>query len=161
MPHLAKKKLCTGCLACKDACIKGAIRIKNRHGMVHVDVDSTQCVECRLCEKVCPIVSPQEKNKVSDMKSWGGWAIDEYTRYNSASGGAFSALAQSFFMCHPDAIVVGACLQNNTVFHHLIDKKEDIPLLSNSKYVQSDPNITFKQVFIYFDWYNFFKLFYK
>lgn len=96
MPKLAKDKYCTGCLACKDACRHGAISVVLKNGMPFPKVNTDMCVECKLCEKVCPVVTPISKNKVSDMQAYGGWATDEKTRYHGASGGAFGGIAQSF-----------------------------------------------------------------
>lgn len=138
MPKLATDKQCTGCLACKDACRHEAISVIEKNEMPYPKVDSDKCVNCGLCEKVCPIVFPISKNNVSDMTVYGGWAVDKKTRYNGASGGAFGGIAQGFFRQMKDPIVVGATLENDTVYHILIDKIEDVPLLMNSKYIQSN-----------------------
>ena len=138
MPKLATDKTCTGCLACKDACKHGAVSIIQKNNMPFPQVDIDKCVNCRLCEKACPIVSPISKNKVSDMVVYGGWAVDENTRYNGASGGAFGGIAQGFFRQMKNPVVIGATLENDIVRHILIDKIEDVPLLMNSKYIQSN-----------------------
>lgn len=138
MPNLAKDKLCTGCLACKDACPKSAIKIVLRNGLTHIAVDSNVCVDCKLCEKVCPIVSPVRKNEVLDMRAYGGWAKNFELRHNGASGGAFAGLAQSFIQQHKDNVAVyGAALRDNNVKHERITLESEISVLMNSKYIQS------------------------
>ena len=97
MPKLAKDKYCTGCLACKDVCRHDAISVIMKNGMPFPSVDIDKCVDCGLCEHTCPVVTPIRKNNVRDYAVYGGWASDKETRFNGASGGAFGAIAQSFF----------------------------------------------------------------
>lgn len=138
MPCLATDKYCTGCLACMDVCKHKAIIKVIRHSVTHVSVDDTKCVECGLCEKTCPIITSINKNKVVNMKAYGGWAKDNTVRIKAASGGIFSAIAKNFFHCYDKAAVVGANLENNKVTHIIIEKEEDIERLVNSKYIQSN-----------------------
>lgn len=148
MPHLASEKQCTGCLACIDACKHQAIFkiLKNEHPYVKIDTD--KCISCGLCEKTCPIVSPIGCNSVENMNVYGGWAIDKILRINAASGGAFSALAQSFFRIHKNekVAVFGATLENNRVKHISIESEEDIYRLANSKYIQSNTQGIYNEV---------------
>ena len=149
MPNLANNKTCTGCMACKDACPKNAVNIELKNGITYVNIDNQICVECNICEMVCPIVSPIQRNKVCEMRVYGGWAKNEEIRKQAASGGAFAGLALSFLNIFPNSIVVGASLQNNKVKHIAISSVNELSLLLNSKYVQSDTNGIFKQVYGY------------
>lgn len=148
MLKLAKDKNCTGCLACSDICLHNAIKVIEKNCMPFVEVDITKCVNCGLCVRVCPIVTPINKNHAEDMKVYGGWANDEQTRIDAASGGGFAGLAQSFFHLHKDkkVAVVGASLENNRVYHRLIEQEKDITLLTNSKYIQSNTKGIYKAV---------------
>ncbi|MCD7790741.1 MAG: Coenzyme F420 hydrogenase/dehydrogenase, beta subunit C-terminal domain, partial [Bacteroides thetaiotaomicron] len=57
----------------------------------------------------------------------------------SASGGAFSAIAESCFDTHPKCVVFGAAwVENNKVQHIAVERKEELYLLRKSKYVQSE-----------------------
>lgn len=86
MPKLAKDKYCTGCMACVDACHHNAITAGVRKGgQIYPVLDSSKCVDCRLCENVCPIVKPVALNELSEMKVYGGWANEEQVRLDSAS----------------------------------------------------------------------------
>lgn len=147
-PRLAKEKYCTGCMACSDACTHDAIKIVEKNCMPFVKVDTHKCMNCHLCEKACPIITPVKKNRAEEMNVYGGWANDEQTRIDAASGGGFSGLAQSFFHLHKEdkVAVIGATLANNRVYHQLIEQEKDIVLLTNSKYIQSDTQGIYKEV---------------
>ena len=66
-PRLAKEKYCTGCMACSDACTHDAIKIVEKNCMPFVKVDTHKCMNCHLCEKACPIITPVKKNRAEEM----------------------------------------------------------------------------------------------
>lgn len=148
MPKLASINSCTGCLSCIDSCNHDAISIILKNGHPYVTVNKKNCIECSLCEKSCPIVTPVETNHIKNMRVYGGWAKNEQMRINAASGGGFSALASSFFEKHKDekVAIYGATLINNRVKHISIENEIDIQLLANSKYIQSDTKGIYKDV---------------
>lgn len=145
IPSLAKEKYCTGCLSCIDACSHNAIDINYVNGLAYVSVNQN-CVKCRQCERACPIVTPVRKNDVHDMVVYGGWSKDDDIRIKAASGGAFAALALSFFKKYEGAVVVGATLENNRVRHIAIERPDEIERLMNSKYIQSNTSGIYKCV---------------
>ena len=148
MPKLASDKHCTGCMACYDACKYKAIGVIEKNCQPYVEVDMNACVNCGLCTLACPVVTSIQKNSVKNMKVYGGWAIDEEARINAASGGGFIGLAQSFFHLHQKekVVVIGATLENNRVKHIIVEREEDLPLITNSKYIQSDTAGIYRKV---------------
>ena len=47
--------VCTGCFACANACTHDAIEMReNEEGFYFPSVDASSCVDCGLCDKVCP-----------------------------------------------------------------------------------------------------------
>lgn len=148
MPKLATNKYCTGCLSCIDACRHQAIKTIIRNNHPYVKIDTTKCIDCGLCEKASPVVTPVRTNSVENMHVYGGWAKNDETRISAASGGAFSGLAQSFFRTHPNdkVAVYGATLEQNRVRHISIEKEADISRLSNSKYIQSNTEGIYRDV---------------
>lgn len=135
-PQLAKEKDCTGCLACIDSCKHQAIIIKKKNGHNYVEIIESKCINCKLCEKSCPIINPINKNENSTITIYGGWCKNIDYRKKSASGGAFSALALDTL--ENNGIVIGAALDNNSVNHIIVSNKNELLKVQNSKYIQSD-----------------------
>lgn len=80
------------------------------------------------------------------MKVYGGWCKQDKYRIKGASGGAFTAIALNFLTQFEKAVVVGASLQNNRVKHIAIENSDDIELLTNSKYIQSETQGIYRQI---------------
>ena len=145
MPRLADIKSCTGCLACVDVCARGAlVSTYNSEGHISFDVVTNKCVECGLCEKVCPVVSDFHygTNSLKDSKPFAAWCKDSELRAKSTSGGVFAALAK--YVISNGGIVIGASMRHNLIRHVAIEKIEDLYLLQGSKYAQSDTNGIYK-----------------
>ena len=54
---------CCGCGACVQMCPKGALQmVFNEDGFPIPSLDSAKCIDCKLCEKVCPINEEAKKN---------------------------------------------------------------------------------------------------
>ena len=52
--YICCEEKCTACMACANACPKGAIDIGiNKYGYEKVVIDNGKCVDCGLCAKVC------------------------------------------------------------------------------------------------------------
>lgn len=48
-------KDCCGCTACANSCNHGALTMQhNEEGFLMPHVDESKCVDCGLCDKVCP-----------------------------------------------------------------------------------------------------------
>ena len=140
LPKLATYSECMGCMLCAEVCPKQAILIKeDGNGYWMPVIDEKRCVGCRACECKCITMrNGSDKTLLNKSKQpYKGWCSDTDIRKNSASGGIFSAIAISM-ICKHDAIVFGATLQGNKVFHTAIEKKEELNLLQGSKYIQSN-----------------------
>ena len=132
---------CCGCNACGDVCAHGAITFKTDiEGFWYPVVDETKCVDCRLCERVCPELHIGELKKNDNNPPVTVAAINKNmaVRWDSTSGGAFSALAE--VMYEQGGYVSGAVYDENffgyTIF--VSDKPEDLSRLRSSKYLQSN-----------------------
>lgn len=125
---------CTGCMACAGKCSKGAISVKDSLSAYNAIIDESKCVNCRVCERVCPNNNKVELNAPISWKE--GWASD-HVRRKASSGGAASAMMHSFVN---DGGYVAACLFRNGEFLFDITKKKDeLVRFAGSKYVKSNP----------------------
>ena len=131
---------CCGCNACGDVCAHGAITFKTDiEGFWYPVVDETKCVDCRLCERVCPELHIGELKKNDNNPPVTVAAINKNmaVRWDSTSGGAFSALAE--VMYEQGGCVSGAVYDENFLVHNFVsDKPEDLSRLRSSKYLQSN-----------------------
>ena len=135
---------CTGCGACLQSCPKKCITwCRGEFGFKYPSVDRDICIDCGLCERVCPI----EKH-TAEIKSQNVYAVvnkDSQVLKRSTSGGAFSAIASKVLK---DNGVVYGCIMGNSfkVKHVRIEKESQLGKLRGSKYVQSDTENTFNSV---------------
>lgn len=131
---------CCGCNACGDVCAHGAITFKTDiEGFWYPVVDGTKCVDCRLCERVCPELHISELKKNDNNPPVTIAAINKNmaVRWDSTSGGAFSALAE--VMYEQGGYVSGAVYDENFLVHNFVsDKPDDLSRLRSSKYLQSN-----------------------
>lgn len=143
MIELANSYSCTGCGACLNACPKDAISmIEDSEGFLQPRIDKEKCIECKLCQRSCPVLSPIQINN-SNQKVY---AFINYTdRKSSSSGGAFSFFARKILK--EGGIVFGATMDDKfKVYHISIDNIQDLHKLQGSKYIQSAIGHTYTDV---------------
>lgn len=144
--QLANKTNCTGCAACVMTCPQKCLCLeKDEFGFAYPVIGNPQkCIECRKCEKACPIITKINK-KDYDMYAYSAYAKDETVRMESSSGGIFTLLAKQVLKM--DGIVFGAAYcENFHVKHISIEKESDISKLRGAKYAQSDLSFSFISV---------------
>ncbi len=144
MPILASPETCTGCHACLNACTHSAITMTaDAEGFLTPNINNNKCVECKLCEKVCPIINPMQDKGFTNPKAYAVWS--EPDRRISSSGGAFSAFAR--YILAQNGVVFGAAFDKNLHCKHIeIQNIDDLAALRGSKYVQSEIGNVFIQV---------------
>ena len=144
MPKLVEIDKCCGCAACANKCAKGAITMQpNKEGFLHPVIDTSLCVECGLCEKACPGLEPAKADG-NYPKAFIVHHKDDAVRYQSTSGGAFTAIAQE--VINRGGVVFGAIMTEELkVKHDCVATVEDLAKFRNSKYVQSEIGDCYKR----------------
>ena len=134
MRTVCRENSCTGCMACIGKCKKNAITIKDSMVAYNAVIDEDKCVNCGMCEKLCPNNQGAEKRKPIDWKE--GWA-PENIRGRASSGGAASAMMKYFV---EDGGYVATCIfkQGEFVFE-ITNSVEELIDFAGSKYVKSNP----------------------
>lgn len=137
MPNLINWEQCCGCGACANRCPKQAISmVPNHEGFLHPVVDAEKCVECGACEKACPGLNPAY-NENALKEAFVLQNKDDAIRYQSTSGGAFTAIAEE--VIRRGGIVFGAVMTTDLkVVHDSVETVEGLAKFRNSKYVQSE-----------------------
>jgi acetyltransferase-like isoleucine patch superfamily enzyme/coenzyme F420-reducing hydrogenase beta subunit len=140
MISITDKVQCCGCNACGDVCSHDAITFKTDiEGFWYPEVDKEKCIDCGLCEKVCPIINVKELKK-NDLEQSVCYAAEHKNLevvFDSTSGGLFSALAD--IMYKEKGYVGGAIFNDDFSIRHFIsNNKTDLPALRSSKYAQSN-----------------------
>lgn len=118
----------------------------NDEGFLHPVVDEVKCVECKACEKVCPGLMPARKScKTFRAKAYTIQHKDDSIRFQSTSGGAFTAIAEE--VIRRLGTVYGAAMTEELKVKHIaVTKVEELSKFRNSKYVQSEIGSTYKDV---------------
>ena len=136
---------CTGCMACVDICPMHCITSElHKDGHLHPKIDTTTCINCGLCYKVCPVLATDVvKSDRGYNKGYCSWANNMDIRKRSASVGVFAEIASK--KIKDGGVVVGATMKNSVVEHRIIDKLEDLHLLQGTKYQQGDLSSIYKK----------------
>jgi len=142
---VTNKEKCTGCTVCFNICPVKAITMEFDHeGFLYPVINKTVCNKCGLCYIYCPEINLVATTKRPEY-CYAATHSDEKILMQSASGGAFSAIVQSFN--NRDTIIFGAVYDTyNRVCHQGGYSEAMLPLLRQSKYVQSDIRSTFIDV---------------
>lgn len=152
MIKIIEKENCTGCAACYSVCTHQAINMKlDGEGFEYPVVNQDICVDCGLCQKVCPVI--QYDNNASKRRIYNDAQIGFAARNKnyeqrliSSSGSILPPIAE--WIIEQGGIVVGIGYDKDfNAVHKIIDRKEDIKLIQGSKYLQCKAdNVTFKHI---------------
>ena len=136
-------KDCCGCWACIQVCPKKCINMsEDNEGFLYPGIDLSLCINCGLCEKVCPVIHQgKERNP---LKVYAAKSCNERIRLESSSGGVFTLLAEKIITS--GGVVFGARFDSNwEVVHDCVESIDALSALRGSKYVQSRIEDTFKK----------------
>lgn len=138
---------CTGCGACTNICPKDCVAmIADGAGFLRPSIDQSKCIGCGKCRSVCPALTKKDAAESQiEPQCYAAWSLDDEIRFHSTSGGIFTHLAQSIL--RQGGVVVGARYRkDHTVEHAMISSEAELPALRQSKYVQSDVGLVYRDV---------------
>lgn len=145
MINVEDKSICSGCSACANVCPKKIIKLQmDNEGFYYPQVKISDCIDCKLCEKVCPYIT-DKKNRSEMMHIYGCQLKDDTFRKTSTSGGIFYAIAQ--YIISLGGVVYGAAYNDDMhVVHMMADSVDKLTKLQGSKYVQSELGYCFNSI---------------
>ena len=139
------KSTCCGCTACACVCPKHCITMQeDKEGFKYPSVDKVNCINCGLCEKVCPVIN-NPKPKTIPKEAYITRNNDSDIVKTSTSGGTVSALCDQIIS--EGGIIFGGAFDDNfNVKHTSAETKDELTKFRSSKYVQSDLENTFVKI---------------
>lgn len=149
MINITRKEDCCGCGACFDACsMKAIVWEADCDGFSYPRVDTSKCVDCGLCNKVCPIENSESINHHNDGFTpivLGAYHKDENIRFTSTSGGAFWGLAEEWV--NRGGYVAGAVFHDHFKVKHIVTNDiQELQRIKGSKYCQSDCRGMYREI---------------
>lgn len=141
------KQCCTGCSACLSVCPRSAIRIEeDSHGFYRPTIGESECVECGLCQAVCPANGSTSDDLKMTPRRVLAYQANDAERANSSSGAAFWTLAT--YVLKNGGVVYGACFNGDfRVVHRRCASVDDSQACRGSKYSQSFVGSSFIEAF--------------
>lgn len=152
MINIIDKALCNGCNTCTVACpIDECITMNmDKEGFFYPNVNMQTCIDCDLCEKVCPyipekLLTKKEPQRLEKPLVYASYSKNHEVRVDSTSGGIFSELA--FKMFDQNGYVGGAVYnEDNSVSHILTNERSKLDEIRSSKYIYSLTDELFPEV---------------
>lgn len=147
MIEILKKEDCCGCNACVQRCPKQCITMQeDAEGFLYPRVDTDMCIECGICEKVCPVINLGEQR--IPLHVYAAKNKNEEIRLQSSSGGIFTLLAEK--VIQKGGIVFGARFDENwEVKHDYTETIAGLAAFRGSKYVQSRIENTYQEAEVF------------
>ncbi len=132
---------CNGCMACIEKCPVHCISIMDDIYSYNAVKDGSLCVNCGVCEKVCPRYTTVEKK--TPYQWYQGWAENQI-RISSSSGGAAAAIINRFIKM--GGYVASCLFKNGQFLFEITNELKMAKRFAGSKYVKSNPIGIYKAV---------------
>ena len=119
---------------------------EDEEGFSYPMKDEQFCIDCGLCEKVCPLNNLQ--NILFYGNAYAVMNINEHERMESSSGGVFVKFAKE--VLRQGGVVFGAAFDDHYEVHHVVSTSlEQLAPMLGSKYLQSSIGNTYKEALSY------------
>ena len=142
---ICEKDKCTACFACVNICPKNCITmdVDKSNGAIYPDIDIDKCIQCKLCEKACPVINPPVHNL--PMQTYAAYSSNEEEHKKSTSGGLATLLSR--LAIEHNGVAYGASLvANEKCRHRRIDNINELDEIRGSKYVHSHIELAFRDL---------------
>ena len=130
---------CSGCGMCVSACPKNAIKYEmNSSGFFGAILDRTLCVDCGICEKICPRIQKSNGVKLLSGRTFAARISNVNELLKCSSGGVASVAYE--YAINQGMYVVGVYYddEKRQAIGKLTNSQEELELFRGSKYVQAD-----------------------
>lgn len=147
MISIKNKVNCCGCHACGDICGHKAVSFKtDNEGFWYPEVNQDLCVDCGLCDKVCPMQHKADiVSRYHEARVYAAYTKDDAIRLDSTSGGIHSMLALEKFA--KQAYVGGAVYNKDHTCSQIVTSEvKRLPEIRSSKYLQSGSEGVYKEI---------------
>ena len=144
MIKIQKTTDCCGCSACAEICPKQCISLDvDYEGFWYPQINSSICIDCHLCESVCPVLNPGVEHK--PLHVYAAINKNDEIRARSASGGVFTIIAEK--VIDEGGVVFGVKFDRdwNVIFGYT-ETKEGLEEFRRSKYVQAWVGESYREV---------------
>lgn len=142
MLELQNKLDCCGCRACEQACPRNCISIlPDECGFLYPKIDPEVCINCGLCNKVCPFSHFESKLDV-EQQVYAMAHHDNFVILSSSSGGVWSGICN--WGINNGYSIYGVAFDNHQmpVYLKAVTLKE-CEAFRRSKYVQCNPELVY------------------
>lgn len=139
-------KECYLCKGCSNICPVNAIDFSiEEKGFFYPRINELKCINCNLCEKVCPVLNKLSPPKDDYPITYAVRSKNVDIRLNSTSGGVFYELGM--YILSQGGSVCGAIFDDEfQVMHIITEQKSLLRKMCGSKYVQSNINFVYKEI---------------
>lgn len=144
---LPDKSRCCGCELCSSVCLKQAISMEeDRAGFIYPVIETEKCVNCSLCERICPELNHPIIEKCESKRVYGGYLTNEEKLKESSSGGLATAVMEKF--AKSGNVIYGVSWENDfkSAVYVRVKGEDEIYRLRGTKYIQSNKNLIYRDV---------------
>ena len=139
---------CCGCSACSIICPTKYLTMSlSVEGFNIPIVEGDKCIDCDLCEKVCPILDRVNNNNNKDIKAFSFATNNKNNLENCTSGGIAYEISKVLVEDGYKICGVKYNYKLDIAEHYIANSVAELSEMKGSKYIQSDTYSAFKSLF--------------